>query len=343
MRSMIFSRCTNAIKRLRPILSPIGLVMLFVLLCSHDLFIHMDSYFVQPHKTALLSLYNGSFEASENTIARDRMIDASVTAHGIRVAVTPDQWKDRDSTCTQLVFNTGDAGTYVVGVSTKARNIELSAEKFNSYLEHDGILDMLERRTQNGDLEQDAIESYQKHVKAIYQVGQSRTDDWSTELGYPIEFIPLQNPYSKYIGDSIQVQLRMSGEPLAKQLVYADYIQSDSHTHGKHSHEHTHGEESHTHTSGQQLRTDDRGVVNVSLPVEGRYYLRTIHMVQADDDAELTHRSKWATLTFEVGHEHGAGAHVHEHDEGGGIPTWVFVLGSFLIVGILFVIFSSKK
>ena len=171
------------------------LSLCIVLLCSHDLYLKMETYFLEPDQEATLSLYNGTFEKSENIITRDRIQDASVVSRGNRVAINPNQWKDQDSTITQLNFNSGEAGTYVVGISTRARNIELTAEKFNDYLEHDGVLDMLEHRTENDLLEQDAVESYQKHVKAIYQVGDEKTTDWNTVLGYPIEFVPLANPY----------------------------------------------------------------------------------------------------------------------------------------------------
>jgi uncharacterized GH25 family protein len=331
----------------------------------------METYFLKPNQEATLSLYNGTFEKSENIITRDRMLDASVVANGERVAINPDQWKDQDSTITQLTFNTGKEGTYVAGVSTKARNIELTAEKFNSYLEHDGVLDMLEYRTDNDLLDQDAVESYQKHVKAIYQVGDVKTNDWNVVLGYPIEFVPQANPYEKYSGDKIEVQLLLDGKPLPNQLVYANHLsKAHSHSHDDHSHEHddsahahdhSHGhshdndghhhshqsesKEAHTHTSGQKLRTNDQGMIKVNLPEDGIYYLRTIHMLNVTDSDELTHESKWATLTFEVTHEHGSHTHTHHdhaHEHEGGIPTWGFVLGSLLIIGLLFLSFRKK-
>ncbi|MEL6975643.1 MAG: DUF4198 domain-containing protein, partial [Bacteroidota bacterium] len=301
-------------------------------------------------------------------------------ALGKRASIETNAWQDQDSTITQLTFTTGEAGTYVAGVSTKARNIELTADKFNDYLEHDGILDMLKARKENNLLDQDAIESYQKHVKAIYQVGDTKTDDWKTVLGYPIEFVPLANPYEKYSGDSLTVKLLLDGKPLSNQLVYADHIPT-SHTHKHEDHEHHHdghehshqhdekghshdhdgdshshedGEhhhqddsteaDGHTHTNGQQLRTNDEGMVSVQLPEDGIYYLRTIHMVSLSDDEELTHQSKWATLTFEVTHAHGADTHTHDHhDHEEGFPTWVFVLGSALIIGVLFILFRKKN
>ncbi|MEL6192355.1 MAG: DUF4198 domain-containing protein [Bacteroidota bacterium] len=343
---------------------PLYLLVAFLLLCSHDLYIKMETYFLQAYQEASLSLYNGTFEKSENIITRDRMLDASLVGLGKRVAIDPSQWQDQDSTITQLTFKTGAAGTYVAGVSTKARNIELAADDFNSYLEHDGVLDMLAYRTDNDLLNQDAVESYQKHIKAIYQVGYVKTDDWNTVLGYPIEFVPLANPYEKYSGEKLAVQLLLDGKPLPNQLVYADYITSahsqhdhahdgeqhshehegeaHSHDHDGEAHSHDHDGEEHTHTSGQQLRTNEQGIVEIDLPEDGVYYLRTIYMVAISGSDELTHESKWATLTFEVTHKHDSSTHTHhDHDHEEGIPTWGFVLASILIIGVLFLFFRK--
>jgi hypothetical protein len=320
----------------------------------------LDSYFLEPNQAVVLSLYNGTFEKSENIITRDRILDASIITQGERLAIDQRQWKDQDSTITYLNFKTGKAGTYVSGVSTKARNIELSAEDFNNYLEHDGVLDVLEERKNNGTLDQDAIESYEKHVKAIYQVGHVRTDDWSTILGYPLEFVPRANPYDKYTGEKLNVQLLIDGTPLSNQLVYANYIKTEhTHAHDAHSHSHEHWhahkqeEQSHSHDShtqnnhtykqGQQLRTDEKGMVSVELPEDGIYYLRTIHMTKATDSEKLTHRSKWATWACDVTHKHDATTHTHDKDHSDGMPAWIFILGSLLIVGVLFFIFRRSN
>ncbi|MEL6303670.1 MAG: DUF4198 domain-containing protein [Bacteroidota bacterium] len=377
---MKLNKTTFIHKTTTKLFRPLFLIWVILVCCSHDLYLKLETYLLQPNQQATLSLYNGTFEKSENIITRDRMLDASFVALGKRASIETNAWQDQDSTITQLTFNTGEAGTYVAGVSTKARNIELTADKFNDYLEHDGVLDMLKARKENNLLDQDAIESYQKHVKAIYQVGDTKTDDWKTVLGYPIEFIPQANPYEKYSGDSLTVKLLLDGKPLSNQLVYADHIPT-SHTHKHEDHEHHHdghehshqhdekghshdhdgdshshedGEhhhqddsaetDGHTHTNGQQLRTNDDGMVSVQLPEDGIYYLRTIHMVSLSDDEELTHQSKWATLTFEVTHAHGADTHTHDHhDHEEGFHTWVFVLGSALIIGVLFILFRKKN
>ena len=323
-------------------------VLLFVLLTSHDMYLKLDSYFLEPNSWAAIDLFNGTFEKSENVIARNRMADVSLVGNGTRLAVDSTMWTERDS-ITTLKFKTGDAGTWVAGVSTRPRNIELSAADFNSYLEHDGVLDMLEWRQENGAMGQDATEKYAKHVKAIFQIGDQTSEDWKTVLGYPIEFVPLENPYDLHPGHDLQVQLLWQGEPLANQLVYVGSV-SAPHEHDEgngHSepsdHEHDAGK-THQHTDADQLRTDADGRVRVNLTTEGTWYLRTIHMEHSEVPG-LTHESNWATLTFAIGqgHSHEHANQVHDHEDGTGIPSYVYWLGSLLLLAVLFFWFKRRN
>lgn len=323
-----------------------------VVFSSHDMYLKLDTYFLQPNTPARIQLFNGTFDNSDNAIARNRMIDVSLVGNGTRTAVDTAQWSEADNT-TILNFETGAAGTWVAGVSTRARNIEMAAADFNDYLEHDGVLDMLEWRKANNALDADAVEKYAKHVKAIFQVGDQLTGDWQTALGYPIEFIPLSNPYDLHPGHAMQVQLLWQGEPLANQLVYAGSKEME-HEHGhehadaaEHSHPHEHDtaeEPTAHHRDLTQLRTDADGKLTLDITHQGIWYLRTIYMTQSEE-AGLTHESNWATLTFEIGeghsHEHQA-AHSHGEEAGLGIPSYVYWVGSLVLVAGLFFIFNRR-
>ncbi|MEM9260996.1 MAG: DUF4198 domain-containing protein, partial [Bacteroidota bacterium] len=235
------------------------LCLVVVLCSSHDMYLKLDTFFLQPNSTATLQLFNGTFDKSDNVIDRDRMIDASMVGNGNRTAIDTAAWSEKDKQ-TLLKFQTGAAGTWVAGVSTRPRDFEMTAEKFNDYLVHDGVLDMLEWRKENNELELDAIERYSKHIKAIYQVGDMHTEDWKTVLGYPIEFVPLSNPYTTHAGHGLKVKLLWQGEPLANQLVYADVKATKSHGHShdaEHDHEHT-ADGGHSHGSeGEKHDHDD--------------------------------------------------------------------------------------
>lgn len=68
---------------------PLLLLALLMVFSNHDLYLKMETYFLKPNQEATLSLYNGTFENSENTITRDRMLDASFVSQGERIAIQP--------------------------------------------------------------------------------------------------------------------------------------------------------------------------------------------------------------------------------------------------------------
>lgn len=326
-----------------------------LLLCSHDMFLKLDNYFLEPNTQATIQLFNGTFDKSENVIDRNRMLDVSLVGNGQRIQVDSTQWTEKDS-ITFLNFTTGNSGTWVAGVSTAPRNIALDAKSFNDYLAHDGVVDMLEWRKNNGALEEDAVEKYSKHVKTIFQVGDSLSEDWNTELGYPIEFIPLENPYDLHAGHSLKVKLLYDGKPLANQLVIIGSKTTRESTTTEHSHDggepHTHesGETAdHDHNAGLQLRTNEAGILEFKIASEGIWHLRTIYMVQSEEEG-LTHESNWATLTFAVGsghsaehNAHSASEHGHAHEEEQGFPSYVFWLVSLVVIAGLFLYFKKAK
>ncbi|ARN77516.1 NikM domain containing protein [Nonlabens spongiae] len=322
------------------------LLFLVIALCSHDMFLKFDDYFLNADSQATLQLFNGTFDKSDNVIDRDRMLDASMVAHGRRIVIDSSQWYDKETT-TFLDFKTGDPGTYVLGVSTAPRNIEMTADKFNDYLEHDGVVDMLLSRKRNNQLDQDVNEKYSKHVKTIFQVGDQLTNDWKTELGYPIEFVPLENPYDLHAGHEMRVKLLLSGEPLANQLVLIGHeVMDKTHTHDGSTHSHEDAEQGHTHEGQLELRTDSNGILNFDITESGVWHLRTIHMTEVED-VELTHESNWATLTFQIGdgHEHDDDSHSHDdaHSHEPEFPTTLFLIISLLVVLGLFLFFKFKK
>jgi len=254
---------------------------------AHDMFLRFSTYFLPANRKVSVELINGTFDKSENAIARSRMLDVSVVGPG-RKAVKPDttQWQDVDSTSV-LSFETGGPGTYVAGVSTAPRMIELSAEDFNEYLSHDGVLDILKQRTDAGDLDKPATERYSKHVKAVFQVGNRRTRGFSAKLRYPIEIVPQRNPYKLEVGDELGVRVFLRGKALRNQLVYA-------------SHEGYHGHDDQgRHIEAVQTRTNWRGKATIPLSEPGRWYVRLIHMAPVDEPG-VDYESNWATLTFEV-------------------------------------------
>src|SRR5215475_3838422 len=265
----------------KPILAFSLLICLIASAAAHDLFLKFDSFFLEPNTKTTVRLMNVYFNRSENAVARDRMRDVSViTPSGDRVNPPASDWRDKSDTAL-LSFQAGVEGTYVAGVSTKPREITLNATQFNDYLRHDGVPDTLAQRRRDKELAKSGRERYSKHVKAIFQVGESRTGGFKAALGYPVEIIPRQNPYDLKIGNTIEVLCVKDGEPVANQFVMA-------------------GRESNRRViASPGVRSDSNGVARVKLAGRGKWFVKFIHMTKLKQ-ADLDYESKWASLTFEI-------------------------------------------
>jgi uncharacterized GH25 family protein len=203
----------SAMKR-KAWLAGLALLLCAGALQAHDLFLKLQTYFLEPGQNVSVALLNGTFAGSENPVSRDRMADVSIVGPGQEVQHPPaTSWRD-DETTSYLDFRTGAPGTYVIGVSTRSRMIELSADDFNEYLEHDGVLDILEARERVGELDKPAREKYSKHVKAVVQIGDTPSGSYTQRLRYPVELVPLSNPTRLRKGDHFEVLFLRDGVPV---------------------------------------------------------------------------------------------------------------------------------
>jgi hypothetical protein len=262
----------------------VALLLVAATLEAHDLFLRLDSFFVRPSSAVQIRVLNGTFSKSENSITRDRLRDISVAGPSNFTHLDTTTWEAKGDT-SRLNVRIGGAGTYVVGASTRPREITLEAKDFNAYLADDGIPDVLDARRRNGELGKKATERYSKHVKALLQAGDARSTDFNTVLGYPAELVPLNNPYGKTRG-WLQVRALVDGRPVANQLVVAGGRLQD----GARMREH-------------RVRTDRTGVAWIRITDRGQWYVKFIHMVPFKGDASsppIDYESKWATLTFEI-------------------------------------------
>lgn len=248
---------------------------------AHDLFLKPARFFVPENATVLVRVLNGTFSKSENSIARPRLRDISLVSPAGRTQLDTAAWSAEGDTSTILI-QTGAAGTYVIGASTHPNVIALTAAEFNEYLRTDGIPDVLGARRRAGELDKPARERYHKHVKALIQVGTTRTGEFGTELGYPAEIVPETNPYAVARGAVLRVRTLVDGVLRANQFVLYGGRTNDG---GRIAQRH--------------VRSDSAGVARIPLRASGTWYVKFIHMTPVEGDS-VDYESKWATLTFRV-------------------------------------------
>lgn len=252
---------------------------------AHEMFLKPENSRQDPGSAQTVQLINGTLDKSENGVTRDRMADVSIVAGGQVTKPHPSDWRD-DENSSYLDYSSGEAGTQVIGVSTKARILAMSPDEFIAYLKHDGVPDTLTIFEANNTLAE-VRERYSKHVRTIVQVGEEKSDAYATKLGYPVEIILDQNPYDLRFGDDIGFQVLYDGKPVANQLVRASYE-------GFHGHDESGG-----HITSFEMRTDENGRASFLLNNKALWYISLIHM-QKIDDPDADYESNWATITFRV-------------------------------------------
>jgi uncharacterized GH25 family protein len=250
-------------------------------LLAHDMFLKLESYFLEPDAAVTVPLLNGTFSKSENAIARRRIADIAVLGPAGRVTFDTTVVSARDST-TFFALRTGAAGTYVIGVSTRPNIIPMSGEQFHGYLTEEGLGHVIAARRQGGTAQDSVREQYSKHVKAIVQVGDVRSASFGTALGYIAELVPIDNPYDWRRGGTLRFRAVANGAPVPGLTVIT-------------------GGRSPTgaRLPRRELRTAPDGVVTLEPTGPGVWYLTFIHIgpVTAPDH---NYESQWATITFQL-------------------------------------------
>lgn len=270
--------------RVRRVLALATVLMLLAAtsLWAHDLFLRLESYFVQPNTDVRIHVLNGTFSKSEGSVTRDRLRSLDLGGSAQRVQLDTSAWLVQGDT-SHLALRTGDAGTYVAGASLHPRSIALTAQQFNEYLRSDGIPDVLAQRRRDKALDRPARELYEKHVKAVFQVGTTRSAGFDRVFGYPAELVPLANPYEVRRGGSLRLRALVDGEPVSRQFVLVGGRAPSG-----------------ARIPQRGLRTDTAGVVRIPGLRSGVWYVKFIHMAPAAAGDTVDYHSKWATLTFAV-------------------------------------------
>lgn len=168
---------------------------------AYEMFLKAQSFEQSPNSVQTVYLFNGTIDNSKYSTAIEGISNVAVVTDRSRSIMVAEQRSVTDVSFV-LQIESGDSGTYVVGLSTNSRVINLSPEEFDSHLRGGGLVDDLiefEERSSSATIR----ERYSKHLKAIMQVGDRQSDTFRAKLEHPLEIIPDQNPYELRFGGDL--------------------------------------------------------------------------------------------------------------------------------------------
>lgn len=149
-------------------------------------------------------------------------------------------------------------------------------EKFESYLQDEGLEPIGKRHREAGKPLAGIREVYSRAAKALIQVGASGGNDRAT--GLPLEIIAEQNPYTLEPGAALPVRVLYNGKAIEGILVKS-FNRDDP-------------------LSPRRARTDTQGRTHIDLPKSGEYLLGAVHMMPAAPRDKADWVSIWASTTF---------------------------------------------
>jgi len=168
--------------------------------------------------------------------------------------------------------------TVLAYVSKPSRLNYRKWETFLSYTENEGLTGAVAAHLAAGLPKVGFRETYQRHAKALIQVGPVRPDDRETAQGLDFELVALGNPFDP-AQETLTVQLLHRGRP-APDVQVAIFRKTAQ------------------DTAVEKLRTDAGGRAEITLQQGARHLLNAVVMERATAQG-IEWDSDWASLTFE--------------------------------------------
>ncbi len=179
-------------------------------------------------------------------------------------------------------FTSGSPGNHLFAMERNWSHIILEPKDFDDYLREDGMEYIMDERAKLGESQKAGRERYSRFIKTLLQIGEKRDASYKAKTVLKLDITPLENPYSKKVGDTIGFRVLFNGKPLANRTAFAD--NRDGETFAK-----------------QKLITDANGKFTIKLDRKGTWLVRLVFMQRCKADCgEADWESFWGAFSFGV-------------------------------------------
>jgi len=318
----IFAPCCRAVPEVRVMLRPLlSLLLLAGAAAAHDFWLRPASFAPADQTPLAVQLVVGQGGTGE-PVARN---DARLLRFALLDAAGERPLAGRDGADPAGLVRVQLAGPQWLVFTAAPAFLELEGEKFDAYLEEEGLDAIVARRAERGEAGAPAREIYRRCAKSLLhahtaaQPGIAPDDDRAAlPVGLPLELLPLRDPAGLSPGadgGDLTVRLLWQGQPLEGVLVKATRLADPAPAGGEPPAALPFGAAAAT---GLRVRTDARGDAVLHLPRGGAWFVGAEHMqvaeggvacdgLSAADPARgrealppADYESFWASLTFEV-------------------------------------------
>lgn len=182
-----------------------------------------------------------------------------------------------DTAKSTLAYPMTKEGTQLFKLQSHAKFIRLEADKFNAYLEEDGLKDVIKYRKEKKEMDKEGTELYERCNKMLVQVGKKYTNAFKQVVDFPLEIILQKNPYLR--PEKLEIKLLFQGKPLPTHRVKVWHRLASK-------------------TTLQDLETNEKGILIFTLQKEGNYMLSAVKMIPHEVPTQAQWHSYWANYTF---------------------------------------------
>jgi uncharacterized GH25 family protein len=253
------------------------LLGLSTLLSSHEFWLNPDKFIYNRGEKINIRFFVGENFEGENWVGNKEKIQSLKLYYG---GVSDDLSKSiSEEKGDSIELTMLDEGTNLVAFNSTNSFIELEAEKFNEYLQEDGLYNAIEYRKQNNETDSLGKEFYQRCAKTLIQVGNVKDKTFSVITDLPVDIIPFSNPYSLKKEDSLAVKILFRNFPLANALVKIWHWANDK-------------------TEKSELVSNENGEIKFPVTVSGKWMLSVVKMERFENDTKANWQSYWGSLTW---------------------------------------------
>ena len=169
-------------------------------------------------------------------------------------------------------------GLLVIGYHSNPSTVDEAAEKFNQYLQEEGLDAIAALRAKTNQTNAPVREMFSRCAKSLLLSGPPSATQADKTLGFTLELVAERNPYLLRGGEDLPIRLTYQNHPLPGALVVA----------------------MNKANPGEKIsaRTGADGRVRLKLKPSGMWMVKAVHMIPAPAGADAQWQSYWASLTF---------------------------------------------